>query len=160
MAAGSEDENLGGTIDTDSDIESVASSFESEMESILDKKVQSDNNSTEDESDIEQPSTSTKPKKRRKLQDSALFDWKKIDLEPKLHTFDDNSSGCAIQSLPEDPSPLEIFENLISLEFVKDIATQSNMYYAFLVSQDPSNIIHNYKEILTDEIYLFLAISL
>lgn len=83
MESGSEDENLGGTIETDSDIESVASSFESGIEPILDKKAQS-GNSTEDESDIEQPSTSTKPKKRRKLQDSALFDWKKIDLEPKL----------------------------------------------------------------------------
>ncbi|KAK9702516.1 hypothetical protein QE152_g29906 [Popillia japonica] len=60
------------------------------------------------------------PNKRHKVTYNASFKWKKQDLHPILHDFDNNNSGCNIPNMEENPSILEIFEMFITRDFVEN----------------------------------------
>lgn len=110
-------------------------------------------------SSSEDSSEPVQPKKRRTLHDKSDFNWRKIDLQPILHDFDNVNSGCLLQSLSDDPTPLEIFENFMSLDFINEIVTQSNLYFDFLAQTNPA-IVKNHKKVTADEMYVFFSIAL
>lgn len=90
----------------------------------------------------------------------ANFKWKKSDLAPVIHDFDNINSGCRIQNIGENPSALDIFENFITHDIVEKIATESNSFYRWFIEKNPDESVKNYKPVVVDELYVFLGISL
>ncbi|KAK9731746.1 hypothetical protein QE152_g13381 [Popillia japonica] len=78
------------------------------------------------------------PNKRHKVTYNASFKWRKHDLHPILHDFDNNNSDCNIPNMEENPSILEIFGMFITRDFVENIVNETNRYYNFVYNKNPT----------------------
>ena len=119
------------------------------------------NNTSDDDSENE-VITQRRKKARNdnEAEETITFKWRRVDLVPILHDFDDENSGCQIENLDPNPSALDIFESFITKDIVQEILNQTNMFYNLFIQNNPDKALKNHKSPSIDEIYVFLAISL
>lgn len=139
---------------------------DSELENGENVASSSNSNKNDDELENEEiaasssnTSTSVPKANHRKV---SMFDWEKGNLQPAIHNFVDNKSGCMKENFISNPSIVSSFKIFFTVEFVEKIVVQINNFHKYVVEQgaiEDKSRIAKWKDTDADEIYCFLAIA-
>lgn len=119
-----------------------------------DDVLQSDKSSDEDNGDDSEPSD---------IQTlSSEFSWVSGAFHPKIHVFDESSSG-ALCNLPQDATELSYFELFLDEDILQKVSTETNVYYKASVEAKPPSQhsrLQKWFETSAKELYVFIAVTL
>lgn len=94
-------------------------------------------NEDSDESSNDNSVNTDPPNKCSRL-DAGLFNWKRTEFKPTIYDFDEQNSGCQTDNLGDNPSVLDIFESFITKSFLEQTVKETNAYYLFVASKNPT----------------------